>query len=263
MKVIPLGTNGYVSSFNRQTACYVIPFEDQLIILDAGSGLFRFMEPVGRQLLKGRKKVKIFLSHYHLDHTFGFYAAFELFTNQKVEVYAYDDKPIFRELVYMFQFPVDFDRKHKNFKWIKVTSQKYKNEGFDFSVRIQKHRNEKSLGFRFEFAGGKKLAYVTDADPSRESVNFVKGADLLLHEHETLNVPKYKNKSKLEDLISEGGHVTTEGAALVAKEAGVGKLFLIHHNPPCDRPELVKDLQKAKKIFPASFMAKDLEEIEF
>lgn len=263
MKIIPFGTNGYVSSFNRQTACYVIPFEDWLIILDAGSGLFRFMEPVGRQLLKGRKKIKIFLSHYHLDHTFGFYAAFEMFNQMEVDVFAYDNRPIFRELVYTWQFPVDFDRRHKNFKWIKVAPKKYKNEGFDFSVRIQKHRNEKSLGYRLDFAGGKSLAYVTDSDPSRESVEFVREADVLLHEHETLDVPKYRDNSRLEDLISEGGHVTTEGAALIAKEAGVGKLHLIHHNPPCDWKELEKDLKKAQNIFPASFLAKDLGEIEF
>ena len=91
----------------------------------------------------------------------------------------------------------------------------------------------------------------------------VRGVDLLMHEHETLNVPNFSENSQLEDLISKGGHVTTEGAAVIAKEAKVKKLYLIHHNPPCDWLELEKDLKKAKKIFPESFLANDLEEIEF
>lgn len=261
MKIIPLGTNGYVSSFNRQTACYVIPLDDQLIILDAGSGLFRFMEPIGKNLLKDKKKVKIFLSHYHLDHTFGFYAAFELFEKMKVDVYGMEERHVYSELVNLGQFPVDYEKKHHNFRWIKVNEKSYRNDGLKFTVRVQKHRLEKSLGYRLELANGKKLAYLTDTDnPSMESIYFVKGVDILLHEHDTLNVPKYSKNSRLEDLI-KGGHVTTEGAALIAREAKVKKLYLIHHNPPCDWITLEKDLKKARKIFSESYLAEDLKTI--
>lgn len=261
VKIIPLGTNGYVSSFDRQTACYVIPLKNQLIILDAGTGLFRFFEPIGQRLLKNKRKVKIFLSHYHLDHTFGFYAAFELFEKQSVEVYGMEERPVFKELVKIGQFPVDYEKKHRNFRWLKVNEQKYRNEGFTFSVRVQKHRHEISLGFRLEFESGKKLAYLTDTDPGMGSVNFVKGVDVLLHEHQTVNVPEFSKNSRLEDLISKGGHVTTEGAAMIAQKAKVKNLYLIHHDPPCSWPELEKDLKKARKIFPQCYLANDLQEI--
>ena len=221
------------------------------------------MEPAGRKLLKDKRKIKIFLSHYHLDHTFGFYAAFEMFEKEEVEVFGLEDRHVLKELVSIGQFPVEYEKKHRNFSWIKAESGKDENEGFKYSTRVQKHRFEKSLGYRLEFENGKSIAYVTDADPSRESVNFVKGADLLLHEHETQNVPEYTKDSRLEDLISKGGHITTQGAALIAKEAGVKKLYLIHHNPPCTWAELEKDLKKAKRIFPESFLTQDLEEIEF
>ena len=99
MKLIPLGTNGFFPSFGRQTACYAIPIKKTLIILDAGSGLFRLAEPVGKKLLDGIDEIHLYLSHYHLDHTFGFYAAFKLFNNVKVRVFAPSGRQVFWEFV--------------------------------------------------------------------------------------------------------------------------------------------------------------------
>src|SRR3989344_4405343 len=99
MKIIPLGTNGFFPSFDRQTACYVIAYGKILIILDAGSGLFRFAESVGIDILKNVKEIHLYLSHYHLDHTFGFYAAFKLFKNKKVTVFGSCEKQVFSEFV--------------------------------------------------------------------------------------------------------------------------------------------------------------------
>src|SRR3989344_8977467 len=115
MKVIPLGTNGFFPSFNRQTACYAIPKDKILIVLDAGSGLFRFAEPVGIDLLKNVKEIHLYLSHYHLDHTFGFYAAFKLFKGKKVSVFGSCEKQVFSEFVKLKHFPIDYSREYKNF----------------------------------------------------------------------------------------------------------------------------------------------------
>src|SRR3989338_4937318 len=98
MNIIPLGTNGFFPSFNRQTACYAIPHGKTLIVLDAGSGLFRFAEPEGQKLLQSVTDIHLYLSHYHLDHTFGFYAAFKLFAGKTIQVFAKTDKKVFSEL---------------------------------------------------------------------------------------------------------------------------------------------------------------------
>src|SRR3990167_10645191 len=126
MKIIPLGTNGFFSSFNRQTACYAIAYNGRLIILDAGSGIFRFAEPDGKRLLSGFSKIDLFLSHYHLDHTFGFYAAFKLFAGKQVTVYGSHEKQVFSEFVKLKHFPIDFSKEHKNFDWKTVGEGKNK-----------------------------------------------------------------------------------------------------------------------------------------
>lgn len=258
MQVIPLGTNGFFPSFGRQTACYAIPYGKTLIILDAGSGMFRFAEPIGKKLLVGVNTIHLYLSHYHLDHTFGFYAAFDLFREKNVIVYAKSGRQVFSEFVQMEHFPVDYQSKHRNFTWVQIEQGEYNQKDYKYKVRRQKHRDETSLGFRFEFEDGKSLAYLTDTEPTLESIYFIRGVDLLMHEHDTAKTAKSPNQSALKNLISQGGHVTTQGAALIAKEAKVGKLALIHHDPFADEKQIEKQLILARTKFPNSFLAQDL-----
>ena len=263
MQVIPLGTNGFFPSFGRQTMCFAVPLGKTLIILDAGSGLFRLAEPIGKKLLVGVDTIHLYLSHYHLDHTFGFYAAFDLFRGKNVIVYAKSGRQVFSEFVRIEHFPVDYQRKHRNFTWVQIEEREYNQKDYKYKVRRQKHRDETSLGFRFEFENGKSLAYLTDTEPTLESINFIKGVDLLMHEHDTAKTAKASSLSALKNLISQGGHVTTQGAALIAKEAEVGKLALIHHYPFNDNNKLKGQLRIAKKIFQQTDLASDLKRINF
>jgi len=262
MKVIPFGTNGFFPSFGRATACYVIPFKNILIILDAGSGLFRLAEPEGKKLLRGIKKVHLFLSHYHLDHTFGFYAAFKLLEKKKVTVFAGTDRKVFADLAKEY-FPIDFDCEYTNFSWQKISVGNNQIADYAVKVREQYHRGAGSLAFRFKFKDGKELAYATDNEPNWESVAFLKGVDLLLHEHyqsgeELLRKPN----AKLEDHF-DGKHVTTVGAAVIAKWAKVNRLALIHHFPFYDEKILEKLLRVARRLFSKTILAQDLKPIEF
>ena len=260
MKMIPLGTNGFFSSFDRQTACFVLPYKDRLLIFDAGSGLFRLGEPEGKKLLRNAKYIDIFLSHYHFDHTFGFYAAFNLFEKKNVTVYARSDRKVFSDFSFLEYFPINYDKEFINFSWKAVDKGTYSLSGYKMRIRRQNHRGEVSLAFTIEFPGGKTIAYVTDGEPIQESVEFVRGVNLLLHEHEPGS--KEAKSKKLEDHIRDG-NVTTEGAALIAREAAVKRLYLIHHNPFLDNEKLEKELTKIKPIFKESKLAKDLEVIEF
>lgn len=257
MRIIPLGTNGFFPSFGRATACYVISLKDILIILDAGSGLFRLAEPEGKELLRGKKEVHLYLSHYHLDHAFGFYAAFKLLKGKKVTVLAESGRQVFWEFVTMKHFPINYSKVHKNFSWQAISEGNHKISSYQVSVRKQDHRGEGSLAFRFKFPAG-ELAYVTDSEPTKESSEFVRGVSLLLHEHGFIG----KSNIKLNDQIIDG-HVTTIGAALLAKEAKVGKLALIHHYPFSDNKKLESQLKIARSIFPKTILAQDLKSIEF
>lgn len=262
MKVIPLGTNGFFASYNRQTACYAISLGKALIILDAGSGLFRLGEKDGGKLLEGVSDVHLYLSHYHLDHTFGFYAAFRLLKDKKVTVFAGTDRKVFADLAREY-FPIEFDKEYANFNWKTVVAGINQMDNYTVDVRKQYHRGSGSLAFRFKFDSGKELVYATDNEPTWESIEFAKGTDLLLQEHyqsgeEILEKPNVQ----LEDHF-DGKHVTTVGAAIIAKEAKVEKLALIHNFPFYDDNRLQKLLSVARSIFPDTILAKDLDIIEF
>lgn len=262
MKLIPLGTNGFFATYGRQTACYAIPLNKTLIVLDAGSGLFRLAESEGKKLLSGVSNVHLFLSHYHLDHTFGFYSAFKLLQEIKVTVFAETEKKVFADLAKEY-FPIDFEKEYANFSWKKIGVGENKIDNYTVTVRKQYHRGSGSLGLRFKFNDGKELAYATDNEPTWESVKFVRGVDLLLHEHylsgeEILKKPNVR----LEDHF-DGKHVTTAGAVIIAKEAKVGKLALIHHYPFYDNVRLRKQLKISRSISPKTHLAQDLKPIEF
>jgi ribonuclease BN (tRNA processing enzyme) len=262
MRLIPLGTNGFFSSFGRETACFAIPYKKTLILLDAGTGLFRLAEPIGKKLLSDINAVHLYLSHYHLDHTFGFYAAFHLLKDKKVTVFGSHRRQVFWEFVTLKYFPVDYAKKHKNFKWINLEEGRHKIADYQVSVRKQNHRGEVSLCYRFDFPEGKSLAYLTDGDPEVGKIPFVEGIDLLLHEHEPARKKIPADLAHL-DKLHAGGHTTPEGAALIAREAQVGELVLIHHLPNVDVHELKKQLKVAKSVFPKTELAYDLQEINF
>lgn len=262
MQILPLGTNGFFPTFNRQTACYAISLPETLIILDSGSGLFRLAEPKGRRLLEKSENIHLYLSHYHLDHTFGFYSAFRLLKDKKVTVFAETERKVFADLAKEY-FPIDFDREYANFRWQKLNIGENKIGDYLVKVRKQYHRGAGSLAFRFIFNGGKQLVYATDNEPNRDLIKFVNKVDLLLQEHYQSGEEILKRPGvSLVDHF-DGNHTTTAGAAIIAKEGKAGKLALIHHFPFYDDKKLEELLAVSKRLFPQTVLAQDLQEITF
>lgn len=256
MRVIPLGTNGFFPSNGRETMCFAVPLKDKLIILDAGSGLFRLAETKGQELLKKYKEVHIFLSHYHLDHTFGFYGSWKLLKNKSVTVFGKEEKKIFNDLAADY-FPINHEKEFADFSWRKLEAGENKIGDYQVAVRRQFHNGAGSLALRFSFG----VAYVTDSEPTKESVDFVRDVPLLLHEHYLSGEEILKKKNtKVEDHFLEK-HTTTVGAALIAKMAKVGKLCLVHHYPFYDGKQLEKQQDLARKIFQKTELASDLNHI--
>ncbi|OGG19858.1 hypothetical protein A3D03_00345 [Candidatus Gottesmanbacteria bacterium RIFCSPHIGHO2_02_FULL_40_13] len=265
MNVIPLGTNGFFPSFGRETMCFAVPYGKTLIILDAGTGLYRLAEPIGKKLLTGVENIHLFLSHYHLDHTFGFYGAFNLLKGKKITVFGSRPKKVFSELPALGYFPVKYDRQFSDFNFKQLTAGKQEVDDYAVFVKKQYHRGEGSLALRFEFISKYKtsLAYVTDSEPTQEGVKFVKNTTLLLHEHWFNGNDLGREKGiRLEDQLIDG-HVTTIGAALIAKEAKAGKLCLAHHYPFYNAKQLENQRELARKIFPKTELALDLSMVSF
>lgn len=99
---------------------------------------------------------------------------------------------------------------------------------------------------------GRKAVFSGDTRKCGSVVDLARGADVLVHDS-TLD-------SSHAELADKFGHSTARQAAEVAKEAGVGRLFLVHLSPRYEEPAVL--VKEARRIFRKSSVPKELSEHE-
>ncbi|MBN1261772.1 MAG: ribonuclease Z [Anaerolineae bacterium] len=260
MKLILLGTNGFLPTDEAQTACFMLP--EQGIVLDAGSGLYRLPDYLQTPSLD------IYLSHRHGDHVCGLHYLFGglfkyLFTRSHAAlteelletileqanarlntVHLHAPQTALTELKNRFPHLHDWHPLQ--------TRETLPNGGALTSFALDPPREE--TGFRLDWPGH-SLAYVTDtiADPKAAYVKEIAGVDLLLHE---CNGP-----DRTAQVMATLHHSHTRAVAQVAARAQAKRLILIHKNPI--GLTLEEDLPAARTIFPSIEIGQDGMEIEF
>ncbi|MBN2531395.1 MAG: ribonuclease Z [Spirochaetales bacterium] len=100
---------------------------------------------------------------------------------------------------------------------------------------------------------GRKVGFVTDTAYKPGISGNVKGADLFICEG--------MFAEEMEKDAFEKKHLTSRQAALIAKEAGVKKMGIIHYSPRYSYKELTILLKEAKAVFPDTFLTKDCQSI--
>jgi ribonuclease BN (tRNA processing enzyme) len=110
-----------------------------------------------------------------------------------------------------------------------------------------------SVGYRIDWPD-KSLAYITDTTVDGSYTEFVRGVDLLIHEC-------YFPDERAE-FARLTGHSHTTPVARLAKEAGVGRLILVHIDPEREDDDPI-EIDVATKIFPRTVIAEDLQQVEF
>ncbi len=96
---------------------------------------------------------------------------------------------------------------------------------------------------------GRKVSYVTDTLYLPSIAKEVKGSDLLFCEG--------MFTEEFADQAAEKKHMTAKQAARIARDAGVGKMALIHYSPRYTDYELNSILEEAKEIFPGTVLSRD------
>lgn len=116
MKVIALGSQGWIPARGQHTSSFIVLTDDVFILLDAGTGLCRLDEY--KTLLNKYNEIHIILSHYHLDHLIGITYLLP-FISEKTVVFYGPGKPYYdsgvKDYLEAFTIPAFFSRNIHNF----------------------------------------------------------------------------------------------------------------------------------------------------
>ena len=223
MRVEFLGTAGYHPSETRHTTGILVPdaAPGADFLLDGGSGTFRL---IGRALAP---RLHIFLSHAHLDHTFGLTFLFHVahqyrqMHDNDLQLYFYGDAKtrdaVKEQLFAPLLFPLTF-----RWEWHEIeVSQQFEVAGVRVNTAPLTHPGG-SLGFRFDWPDS-SLGFVTDTARDERYYKLIEGVDLLIHER---NFP-----DQFAEIAEASGHCTSSDLVAAARASGAKQVAAMHFNP--------------------------------
>lgn len=241
------------------TTCVSIEHNGYFLVFDAGTGIRRF----GQYLEKSTHSVSaggcIFLSHYHWDHIQGlpFFAPafraenrFHLYGEQKRGVELED---ILAEQMQPPYFPVSMDAQEGLVTFNGIEPGNSLGFGSDICVRtIRLNHPNGAIGFRIDSPEG-SVCIITDHEHSHDPIDativeFARGVDILIHD--SPYDPDEKQGPR-----KGWGHSSWEEAAMTAKAAEAGMLYLSHHDPDHSDAQVFDKLVRARLVFNSTDIA--------
>ncbi|HVS03513.1 MAG TPA: MBL fold metallo-hydrolase [Thermoanaerobaculia bacterium] len=235
LSLTPLGTNGFVPTFGRQTMSHLVRHGARALLLDAGSGVARLLEPAGRQRLAGAESLEILLTHYHLDHVVGLSYLPAIWRQGRIRLWApapplVDAAPeeALERLLSPPLFPLRCGEFPAPLEIVPYGGDSLEVAGLPARLRRQRHGGG-SVGVVL----GERLAYCTDCEPEAATSRFAAGVELLLHE-------VWVSDAEVAAGAHRQGHSTVEEVAAIARQAQAGALMPVHHFPPRDADGLAE-----------------------
>lgn len=223
-----------------------------MLILDAGTGI----RGLGQQMrVEGKREFDLLISHPHMDHLQGFPFFLPAYDPEaRIRIHTVHRKgrgaEPFDKMMEAPHFPVVFRELPARIEFHRLGGQAQIGP-FRLLTHPLNHPGG-NTAFRLEY-GGKSLVYLTDHEPycridgsGREAVqkdqavlDFQRGADLLIRECQ-YTLDEYAEHRGW-------GHGTFEDACSSAREAGVRRLALFHHDPDHDDDFLERHLETLQK----------------
>ncbi len=262
------GTRGSIAcaspfyiKYGGHTSCVSLYNQGKLIIFDAGSGLYDLGVWIQQSGVK-IDQVDLLLTHFHYDHAMGlpFFAplwdpSFHLTvhyagaTPEKGKLKEFISKILFSPP----SFPIPFQKvpAQIDFKEYPLESSFTVNSDIKIMPCALNHPGN-ATGYRLE-GFNKVISYITDTEhvvgtPDEKVLKLMHQADLAIYDA-TYTDEEFKDK--------EGwGHSTWQEGIRLAKQAQVKQLAFFHHAPDHTDDILTALEQKAQKLWPSCFMAK-------
>lgn len=242
------GTRGTIPSPGAHTARYggntaCVEVRDglgHLVVLDAGTGIRALGKHLAQTSAPEGVRAHIVLSHAHWDHIQGL-PYFAPFFRQGNVITVWGPKQgdvemgeILRQLMQPVVFPVPLDALAATLEVKHVNAEPIETEGCTITSMRVRHPAV-TLGYRLALPGGRSVVYVTDDELGKGGqydvgakwrerfVRFIGGADLLIHD--AMYTPEEC------EAHAGWGHSSYVEAVELARESGVKRLALFHHEP--------------------------------
>lgn len=262
LKLIPWGVRGSFPvagadflGCGGNTSCFSLRLGEELLVLDAGSGL----APLGDWLRRREdiKRIHILLSHAHLDHVMGLFPFLSAFgPEREIHLYggaALDSLETLLSPPYWPLSLLDGVRLHRvePYEPFRLAGG---NGGALLSAMEGSHPGG-CLWYRLEL-NGRSLVYLLDCepDPARrpELLRFAQGADLIVWD---ASFPPGQEKPGW-------GHSSWAQGAALGREAGAKRVLMAHYAMELDDRALQELERDAARTGSACIFAKERTEIE-
>lgn len=289
MKITFLGTSAMVPTKTRNHPGVLLSYKTENILFDCGENIQR---QLAISNFSSAKITKVLITHWHGDHTLGLPGLIQSMSannyHKELEIYGPNGSKRFVDAMISA-----FLLKNKiKFKVAEVEGKFYETEDFTLEALPMEHsapclaysltekpkrnininylkkynlKNNPILkdlkeGKNINYKGkkikakdatylvtGKKITYITDTLLNQNCIKIAKNSDLLICESSFA--------SDLKDKAEEYMHMTTLGAATIAKKAKVKQLILTHFSQRYKDVSLLE--REAKQIFKNTKTAKD------
>ncbi len=293
--LIFLGTSQAIPTAKRNHTAMLLQYKNENILIDCGEGTQRQFR---KAKINPGKVNRILISHWHGDHVLGLPGLFQtlVLSNYNKKMYIYGPKKtkifikqLIRPFIPVLKFKIEVSNVSGKFLetsdfYIEAFSLKHGPPCNAYSfvekdkIRIDKKKLKKlkippspllsklQQGKNIKYKGkiikakyitykekGKKITIILDTALTENCYKAAKNADLLIAE------ATYANEEK--QLAKEYKHLTAAQAAIIAKKSKVKKLILTHISQRYQKNEKIL-LKQARKIFPKTEIAEDLDKIE-
>jgi len=235
--------------YGGNTSCLELRLADnQSVIFDAGSGLRNLGSRLLTEAGGADLDLKVFLTHFHWDHIQGipFFAPLFLPGN-RVTFHSHCNgslEGILQGQMTWPYFPVDLASVAAKREFIELDSQPFSFSGITIRPFPLNHP-QGAVGYRIE-AGQTVIVYATDLEHGHPKLDrvlreYAAGADLLIYDAQYTPEEYSRHRG--------WGHSTWPEGVRVAREAGVRRLALFHHDPTHNDEFLNRVLQEARRQF--------------
>jgi phosphoribosyl 1,2-cyclic phosphodiesterase len=235
--------------YGGNTSCVEVRSGDDIIILDAGTGLRSLGTALMIEFKNLPLNLTLLLTHMHWDHIHGLPFFAPIYNSKcRLRILGCEGsrKGLAEALTGQMEstyFPVPFAKVPSN-----IDVEEFKELNFEIgSVMVRAQRaNHPGLcvGYRL-FAPEGLVCFFPDNEPrtggqDRDMIEFIRDADVLILDSQ-YDTAEYKTHAGW-------GHGCLDDSVALAIEANVKKLFLFHHDPDHDDKKLAQFVKRARSL---------------